>query len=166
MSQRACFVDVYELAQRAAAVEGTLSLAAAMRLRGALRHADGALAFRLHGMRDARGRPGAVLTLRGALPLVCDRCLQPLDVELDHRAAFFFVRTEAELARLPVTDDAEEPLLGSRHFDVLALVEDEAILCLPISPRHAQCAPIGEAPAAREGGERPFAALARLRGAR
>ncbi|MCS6944736.1 MAG: DUF177 domain-containing protein [Sutterellaceae bacterium] len=159
-------VDVFELARRAAAVEGTLALAAAARLRNGLRHAEGALTFRLQGLHDARGRPAAVLTLRGTLPLVCDRCLQPLDMALDHEATFFFVRSETELAELPVGDEPEEPLVGSRHFDVLALVEDEAILCQPISPRHAQCSPVSSQQQRVERSDSPFAVLTRLRHAR
>jgi uncharacterized protein len=40
---------------------------------------------------------------------------------------------------LPIDDAPDEPLLGSRRFDVAALVEEQAILALPISPRHAAC---------------------------
>lgn len=163
MSAADFLADVFELARTGGAIEGSLSLAAAMRLRTGLRHDRGALAFRLEGRYDERGRPAALLHVRGELPLVCDRCRQALEMELDHRAAFFFVRSEAELARLPVTDEPDEPLVGSRRFDVLALVEDEAILCVPISPRHAHCAP----PPAAQPGEHerrsPFAVLAALR---
>jgi uncharacterized protein len=163
MSAADFLADVFELARTGAAIEGSLSLASALRLRAGLRHDRGALAFRLEGRYDERGRPAALLHLRGELPLVCDRCQQALELTLEHRAAFFFVRSEAELARLPVTDEPDEPLVGSRRFDVLALVEDEAILCVPISPRHAQCAaPLAVARAEDE--RRPFAALARLRG--
>jgi uncharacterized protein len=155
--------DVFELARTGAALEGALPLAAALRLRAGLRHNRGALSFRFEGRFDERGRPAALLHVWGELPLVCDRCQRALELQLDHRAAFFFVRSEAELARLPVTDEPDEPLVGSRRFDVAALVEDEAILCVPISPRHAQCAlPVPAAPG--DGGRKPFAALARLRG--
>jgi uncharacterized protein len=81
---------------------------------------------------------------------------------LDHVAEFYFVADERELAQLPVTvEEDEEPVLGSAHFDVAALVEDEAILCLPVSPRHAQCPAASAAVNAAENGDArtPFAAL-------
>jgi uncharacterized protein len=53
--------------------------------------------------------------------------------------------------------------VGGRRFDVAALVEDEAILCVPISPRHARCAPPTVREPADAEARTPFAALAKLR---
>lgn len=163
MSQTDRFADVFELARTSGTLEGSLPLAAAPRLRAGLRHDRGALAYRLQGRYDERGRPAALLHLEGDLPLVCDRCRQALELKLDHRAAFYFVGSEEELSRLPVTDEPEEPLVGGRRFDVAALVEDEAILCVPISPRHARCAPPTVREPADAEARTPFAALAKLR---
>lgn len=170
------YLDVFEAARRQRVVEGRLPLAALARLRPSLAAAEGALEFRYDGGADARGRPVGRLSFAGTVALVCDRCGGPLATALAGDARYYFVRSEAELARIPVDEAEEEPLLGSARFDLYALVEDEAILALPISPRHADCRPPyaagDEAPAAPGGsgeadGEaprrRPFAALARLK---
>ena len=103
------------------------------------------------------------------MPLVCQRCLQPVDVPLEVRRSFRFVADEATAAAQD--DDAEEDLLAlSRSFDLLELVEDELLMELPVAPRHEACpepvkmtavdAEFDAAPAQREN---PFAILGRLK---
>jgi uncharacterized protein len=99
----------------------------------------------------------------------------PVLLPVSLQSSFFFVQTEAELARIPVDDTDDEPLLGSRRFDLDELVEDELILALPISPRHADCrstagasdGDAGEggvtAPDLGDGRPSPFAVLAGLK---
>ncbi|HTT12775.1 MAG TPA: DUF177 domain-containing protein [Burkholderiaceae bacterium] len=139
-SEASCRIDTFELARRGGVVEGRIPFAAAPRLRASLRSDAGAIGFRLQGMMDDQGRPAARLRLEADLPLACDRCGQPMSVSLRHEATFYFVHDEAELAALPVAaEDEEEPLLGSDSFDLAALVEDETVLGIPVSPRHAEC---------------------------
>ena len=161
------FLDVFELARARSAVCGRVPLSELTRLAASLSGSEGDLAYEVQGQVDGRGRPAARVRLCGTLRLVCDRCGNALPFELDAAAHFYFVHSEQELARIPVEDSPEEPLLGSTRFDLLALIEDEAILALPISPRHLTCE--GEAASATaasdEASERPhpFAALAQLR---
>lgn len=104
-----------------------------------------------------------------ALPLVCQRCLHPVDVPLVVDRSFRFVADEATAAA--EDDEAEEDLLAlSRNFDLLELVEDELLMELPVAPRHDVCPePVkmsAEDPAFdAAGGERenPFAVLGKLR---
>jgi uncharacterized protein len=155
-------IDVFELARLNGVTEGQVPLEAAVRLQADLRSVSGAIEYRLEGRIDASGRPAARLSLRADLPLTCDRCGQLLTFHLEHQGSFYFVREESELAALPITtEDEAEPLLGSTSFDVAALVEEEAILSLPISPRHAECTPPADE-AGSAGAENPFAVLSGL----
>lgn len=159
-------VDVYELSRKRELVAGRVPLARLVRLASMLADDAGDLDYEFTGEVDERGRPGASLRVRGTLPLRCDLCGQPLALLLDAYAAFHFVADEAELEALPLEDDDErEALVGSRRFDVEALVEDEAILSVPISPRHGACsAALGDDDADEASGRpNPFAALARLK---
>lgn len=154
-------VDVFELARTGAVAQGEVALASMERLRTSLREASGSIAYRFTGRIDSLGRPAAVLHLRGELPSTCDRCGQAVAVPLDHRAAFHFVRDIDELNNLPVTPDEDpEPLVGSIQFNLPGLVEDEVILCVPLSPRHDKC-PGQEAgdPVAATSRANPFAVL-------
>jgi uncharacterized protein len=164
------FVDVFELARTGGGVEGVLPVVQMTRLTPSLVRSEGEFAFEMRGYLDPRGRPAAVLSFRGAALMTCDRCGTAVTCQLAGSARFYFVRTEKELARIPVDESEDEPLLGSERFDLYDLLEDEAILALPISPRHADCSP--PALAAPESGmdtadrPHPFASLAQLKSRR
>jgi uncharacterized protein len=157
--------DVWALAQRRSTARGELAIGALPRLAAELVDAQGTLSFRLEGLIDERGRAAARFELDGVVRQRCDRCGEPVEVPIREAARFFFVADERELAGLPIDDSAEEPLLGSQHFDVTELVEDQAILALPLSPRHERCSARGGQ--AGDGGDanqrHPFAALAALK---
>jgi uncharacterized protein len=36
-------------------------------------------------------------------------------------------------------DDAVEVIVGGRNFSILELIEDEALLAIPVSPKHVVC---------------------------
>lgn len=103
------------------------------------------------------------------LPLVCQRCLQPVDVRLAVDRSFRFVADEATAAAQD--DEAEEDLLAlSRSFDLPELVEDELLMELPLAPRHDVCpdpvkmsAVDADFEAASADKENPFAILGRLK---
>ncbi len=158
-------VDVYTLARTGARRAGELPLARLARLGASLLRQDGALAYDCQGLVDALGRPALRMSLHAPLALRCDRCGGELLYELAVQRVFYFVDSEAQLAAIEIDDTPEEPLLGSIQFDLAALIEDEAILQLPLSPRHAHCAPRRDASAASAPARpNPFAALQALRG--
>lgn len=109
------------------------------------------------------------LEAQAVMPLVCQRCLHPVDVPVQVHRSFRFVADEATAAA--EDDTAEEDLLAlSRSFDVLELVEDELLMEMPVAPRHDVCPedvkmsvadPDFEAAAAER--ENPFAVLGRLK---
>jgi uncharacterized protein len=173
-------IDVFAVARSGAQWEGRLALARMPRLGASLfleDPADGAGAVQYHcgGYLDAQGRPALRLALQAVLPLRCDRCTRRLAFVLEAERNFYFVASSAQLAAIPIDDAAEEALLGSAQFDLAGLIEDEAILQLPLSPRHADCAPAvvlgpgnygaqtGATDGPQAGRPRPFAALGALR---
>ena len=128
---------------------------------------------------SARGelRPGADgsdevwlhLRAQTRLPLLCQRCMGPVDTEILSDRWFRFAADEATAAALD--DEADEDVLVlSADFDLSALVEDELLMTLPLVPRHDSC-PVevklavadADFEAASAAKIRPFAALASLR---
>jgi uncharacterized protein len=109
------------------------------------------------------------LEAQASLPLVCQRCLRPVDVDVAFERSFRFVTDEATAAA--EDDAAEEDVLAlSRSFDLLELVEDEMLMELPVAPRHETCPePVVMSavdPAFGAGGaerENPFAVLGKLK---
>jgi len=155
-------VDVLELARDGSSVEGEIEAAALVRLAALLAAPMGRIRYRLQGRIDDQGRSGVILRLDGRLGLHCDLCGAPLEWPLAESDGFFFVDSEEQLGALPITADGDEPLLASHRFDVQDLVEEQAILALPISPRHPACE--ARPPAEpQDAGSRPFAVLAALK---
>jgi uncharacterized protein len=104
------------------------------------------------------------------LELVCQRCLQPVTVEVEVDRRFRFVPDESTAAAQDEQSD-EDVLAESRSFDLVQLVEDELLMDLPLAPRHDTCpvrlpASAGEAEfgQAQQARENPFEALGRLKG--
>lgn len=132
---------------------------------------EGHIRWRLDGQRRPRPEGGADsflhLQIAGTVSLECIRCLKPVEAQFGDERLFKIAATEAQAEREDAQTDDYDALVASRRFDVLELVEDEAILALPIAPRHADCGLPAEAdaPAAQALRERPnpFAVLAGLR---
>lgn len=114
------------------------------------------------------GEPELWLALKAHadVPLQCQRCLQVMNEPLALERRFRFVRDEEQAAELD--EESEDDVLALPvRLDLIALLEDELILALPIVPRHAACPqpllePAAEAEEAKA--PHPFAALAALKG--
>ncbi|MFN3566554.1 MAG: hypothetical protein ACK4V1_11300, partial [Burkholderiaceae bacterium] len=120
-------VDVFELARTGGDVTGELPIRDAGRLAPMLARTEGVLRYRAWFDTDDRGRPSARFRWSAKLAARCDRCGAPVELDVGADARFYFVRTEEELNALPIDpDEAEEPLVGSRSFDLDMLAEDEA----------------------------------------
>ncbi len=78
------------------------------------------------------------IEVQGALPLTCQRCLHPVVCPIDLQRSIQFVGDENAAAQLDADLD-DDVLALSRHFDLLALLEDEVIMDSPIVPRHDVC---------------------------
>ncbi|HLS56777.1 MAG TPA: YceD family protein [Zeimonas sp.] len=165
-------IDTFELARSGAELSGETPLAGMSRLGSMLSDVDGSVAWRLRGWRAARPEGGAddcmALSIAATLRMPCVRCMGPVPVELSAERAYRIVRSEAEAERLDLDDQQYDVLAGDRRFDLAGLVEDEAIMALPLAPRHERCdlpaqGALDAEPAAEAGRPSPFAALARLK---
>ncbi len=112
-------------------------------------------------------------TLTGEVWLTCQRCLQPIAIDLsdeydiallDNESQIRLVNEEQDYLLLDeiVTEQSPERLLPFKK-----LVEDEILLKTPMAPKHDDCEmsveQFGEIPEEEET-ENPFAALASLKG--
>ena len=157
-------IDPVDFAHHARVHHGKIALSEFERLRDYLAADSGELRYAVIGGLDKDGKPVLQISVSGEIALRCQRCLGELRHALDLSTMLLLAQNENELVRL----DENEPvdcILAKRDTDVLALIEDEIILSLPISPRHneAECsiaALDGQGGIARE---RPLAALAGLK---
>lgn len=110
----------------------------------------------------AGGRPVLAARIQATLVMQCDRCLEPMSVNLDVPVRLALVRSEADAAHLP--DELEPLLVDGEWLDVATVIEDELLLAMPMFSKHAagECAPQA-AQAAAGAPRKPFAVLASLR---
>jgi uncharacterized protein len=164
MNARAPTVDVFRLARERGRVSGAAALVELPRLAQSVAGGDARVSYSIEGRVDAKGHPGALMTLKARLPLRCERCNEPVEFNLDRAVPFRFVASEQELNAIPVEDDELEIVVGSSAMPLLPWIEDEAILSLPLLPRHEHCS-IAYAPADEQASERanPFAVLEGLK---
>lgn len=73
-----------------------------------------------------------------SLPLTCQRCLAPADIEVTIDRSFRFVDSE-ELAEEQDEEAQEDVLAISREFKLAELIEDEVLMAMPLVPRHESC---------------------------
>ena len=116
-----------------------------------------------------KAEPWLHLVAETMVPLVCQRCLAPVDTLVASDRWFRFVADEVTADAQD--DESEEDLLVvSRDFDLHALVEDELLMEIPVMPVHEVCpTPLQlsssdeDFNAAEEAKPNPFAVLGALR---
>jgi uncharacterized protein len=157
-------VDSVAFARESGELRAMVDVVALVRLQDALFDQSGAIAYELAGHVDRDGKPLLRLALGGDLVLRCQRCLGPVRFRLD--AVRNFVLVPAGQVLSDPADEAEdtEQLHADPKLDVIALVEDEVILGLPMVAGHEEGACAAPLPNA-QAGERdsPFNALAALK---
>jgi uncharacterized protein len=159
-------LDVDRLSEAEADVDFVIPLAELPRLRAQLANVAGEVHGRVH-FRRAAGIPVAELTVNGTARLVCQRCLETLEVGIEAATEVGLIATEADANRVP--EELEPVLAPEGRISVGELVEEELLLTLPIVPLHAEveaCAVAPEAPLVTdeqaEETQRPFERLGEL----
>jgi len=89
-------------------------------------------------------QPYLRLAVHGSAWLTCQRCLAPYEQAFNADATFRIVQTEEEADEFPLDDDEVEVIVGSRHFDLVDLIEEELLLSLPLVPKHEVCPEVHE----------------------
>lgn len=137
-------LDVKAAAQEGHLLEGADLLLGYERLEPLLHLPEASLSLfwkaRWHVQTGANGaaQPWLDLSLQAALPLVCQRCMEPMVFTVDETHTYRFVATEEQA--LDEDDASDEDLLVlSRDFNLRELVEDELVMVLPLVPKHTQC---------------------------
>lgn len=153
-------VDVDRLSLRGARLEGRFAIVQFERLRDMVAEPDGELSFALRFYQDGEGRSRIAGTIEASVVLVCQRCLQPMEQRLAAETELVALAEERDLSQVPA--EAEPLLTGGEPVRLIDLIEDEAILALPIVAVHDQCA-APDRPVSPVGELSPFAVLKRDR---
>jgi uncharacterized protein len=158
--------DIRRFCKEGRRLDGALGATGLPRLQDLLAGGEGSLSFVLRGQSGGKGQPLLQLEIQGALPLVCQRCLLPVEVPLSIARTLALVPEDAPLTQAELEDDEVDFLPSGKALDVQSLIEEEVLLALPIAARHAEGDAACALPAAREpasGRPNPFSALSALK---
>jgi len=156
-------INSLDFAQKSHEIRGTIAPRDLGRLADVLFSHEGQLEFLLQGGVNLQGQPELKLRVEGELMLACQRCMGLIRYPVDEAAHFVIVPNED---MMPAPDDEQDDvdyLVADQHFDVIALIEDEILLGMPMAPLHevAECGV--DAAAAKEQKESPFKVLQGLK---
>lgn len=161
-------VEPHKLADRAISFTGELPLAKFTRVAELLTNTAGAVQVSVAFSRDEQKHVVMQLELAAQVAMLCQRCLEEAVISVGGRYNYLIVNNNADSTLLSHSYDVLE--VGDEPLDLLALVEDELLLCLPIVPMHPQgkCqSPAGyvepELSADETTGSNPFSVLAQLK---
>lgn len=137
----AFLIDAFEFCRLKEHRNGEIPVADLPRLAAEIVDPSGVLKWGLEGGKNALGYPQLNLAVSGAVKLTCQRCLQPFDFAILSDSILILAPDEASADEIEeaLDDDSVDVIVGSKALDVLTLIEDEALLALPISPRHETC---------------------------
>ena len=161
MSRRIVIADPLKFAVDGASLSGTVPVAELSRLASMVVDTVGTVSYELIGESGLGRSPSLRFKATVVLQLCCQRCLGALEWALDRESVLQLVRPGTPIPDEELENDEVDVIEATPDMDVLALVEDELLLAVPLAPRHDSCDP--PRPLGGADKESPFAALAKLR---
>ncbi|BAP46299.1 YceD family protein [Pseudomonas sp. 21LCFQ02] len=127
-------IDPRKLADRGTTLQGEVLLADLQRLCDPLADNAGAVQANFIFERDERRTAVFHSRLKTSVKMVCQRCLELVTLPIQSECTYVVVKEGANTQSLPKGYDVLE--LGEDPLDLLALIEEELLLALPIVPAH------------------------------
>ncbi|MBY0498655.1 MAG: YceD family protein [Nitrosomonas sp.] len=162
-------IDPIDFVQNAGIRHGKIPVIDLVRLHDLLFDKKGELIYQISGRFNKNAKPGLQLEVKGKIHLNCQRCLEKLAYKIDLKTFLLLAKNEIELQQAD-EDDTIDAILAAPDLDVINLIEDEVILGLSISSRHAdgECNSLKLKSAAdnladKKQSANPFAVLATLK---
>jgi len=129
-------IDPFRLAKSGLTLEGELSLNKMARLSEALHDDSGSVYVKMNFDIDkVLGTPFMNGEFKASLSLICERCSEPMQYDVDIRCSLALLSNERKIESLA---DQYEPWVIDNDNPVLlsSIVEDELILAIPLIPKH------------------------------
>lgn len=134
-------IDAFEFCRNNGHREGVTPVAEMTRLAADCADPSGEIRWSIQGGATPEGYPSLTLSVAGTVHLVCQRCLQPMSYEIDSTTMLVLGRDDEDADEIEevLGDESVDVIVGSRSCDIRDLLEDEALLALPQSPKHEVC---------------------------
>ena len=129
------FVDPYRLSRQRARLKAAVPIAAMVRVATVLRDDTGLVDIDIRFHASASGVPRLDGSVRLLAPLECQRCLEPIELELLPELRISFTDGDEASGRAELAA-GYEPLESEGAIELTTIVEDEILLALPDFPMH------------------------------
>lgn len=134
-------IDAFEFCRLKERREGEIAVSDLPRLAEESVNKFGSLRWSLQGGKDSLGHPQLLLSVAGTVQLICQRCLTPFAFDIESESVLVLAGDDASADAIEtlLDDEAVEVIVGSKNFSIVELIEDEALLAIPTSPKHDVC---------------------------
>ena len=134
-------IDAFEFCRLKERREGEISVADSARLSGECVDKSAVLSWSIEGGISSLGFAQLTLSVSGSVSLLCQRCLTPCTFDIASESLLILAKDDAhaDVIEAMQDDDTIDVIVGSKVLDVMALVEDEALLAMPLSAKHEVC---------------------------
>lgn len=158
-------IDPFEFCRNGGSLKGNASLSELNRLSAVCADQAGELKWEVSGTVNKRNQPELSLEVSGTVNLMCQRCLSPLVFDVDSETTVLVAKTEEQADEMEETlgnEDSVEVIVADGKINVLDLIEDEALLSLPLSSKHEVC-PDSSMGELKNNIQSPFSVLGKLK---
>jgi uncharacterized protein len=158
-------IDAFEFCRNNGFRAGVTPVAEMTRLVADCADPSGEISWSIQGGTTPQGYPSLTLTVSGTVQLVCQRCLQPFAYEIDSSTMLVLGRDDEDADQIEeiLDDETIDVIVGSNCCDIRDLLEDEALLALPQSPKHETCPDASLLDTLKSEKVSPFAGLKNLK---
>ncbi|HEV7814366.1 MAG TPA: YceD family protein [Janthinobacterium sp.] len=158
-------IDAFDFCRINGSREGVTPVAEMTRLTKDCADQSGMVAWKVQGGTSKLGYPQLTMSVSGIVQLMCQRCLTPFAYAIDSSTVLMLGKTDEEADEIEeiVDDESIDVIVGSRAMNIADLIEDEALLALPLAPKHAVCPDTALLDAAKSEKKSPFAGLKDLK---
>jgi uncharacterized protein len=158
-------IDAFEFCRNNGFRAGVTPVAEMPRLVADCADPSGEISWSIQGGATPQGYPSLTLTVSGTVQLVCQRCLQPFAYEIDSSTMLVLGRDDEDADQIEeiLDDETIDVIVGSNCCDIRDLLEDEALLALPQSPKHETCPDTSLLDTLKSEKVSPFAGLKNLK---
>jgi uncharacterized protein len=163
-------VDPLKSVDEEAVYSGIINVSALERLQGFLQDNSGQSQVEIKFGHDEQGTPLLRGQCQAQVRMTCQRCMNPVDVDLSTDFELGIAFSDEQAKHLP---KQYEPVIAERDdLELLPVIEDELILSLPMYAYHAQCdenelvekvEKIDPVPVETEAPNNPFSVLEQLK---
>lgn len=158
-------IDAFDFCRINGSREGVTPVAEMTRLTKDCADHSGTLAWKVVGGTSKMGFPQMTLSVSGTVQLICQRCLTPFAYHIDASTLLMLGKDDEQADEIEemLDDETIDVIVGTRTMNLMDLVEDEALLALPHTPKHEVCPDTALLDAAKSEKKSPFDALKGLK---